>query len=103
MTRSLTISYDDSVLLEASLTREEFEREAKLLLAGKLFELGHRSSRSPADAHELAASRDHGSAAGIREGARRHGRGSGRGLLTGLSAARAMPSLRAWPTPPDHR
>jgi hypothetical protein len=27
MTRSLTIAYDDSVLLEASLSREEFERE----------------------------------------------------------------------------
>jgi predicted HTH domain antitoxin len=44
MTRSLTIPYDDSVLLEASLTRDEFEREARFLLAAKLYELGRLSS-----------------------------------------------------------
>jgi len=49
MTRSLTIPYDDSVLLEASLTREEFEREARLLLAAKLFELGRLSSGKAAE------------------------------------------------------
>ncbi len=49
MTRSLTISYDDSVLLEASLTRDEFEREAQFLLAAKLFELGRLSSGKAAE------------------------------------------------------
>jgi predicted HTH domain antitoxin len=44
MTRSLTIPYDDAVLLEASLTRDEFEREARFLLASKLYELGRLSS-----------------------------------------------------------
>lgn len=36
MTHSLSITYDDSVLLEVNLTREEFEREAPFLLAAKL-------------------------------------------------------------------
>ena len=40
MVRTLQISYDDSVLLETSLPAEDFEREAKLLLAAKLFEMG---------------------------------------------------------------
>ena len=44
MTHSLNITYDDSVLLGVSLTREEFEREAPFLLAAKLFELGRLSS-----------------------------------------------------------
>ena len=49
MTRSLTISYDDSLLLEASLTRDEFEREAKLILAAKLFESRRLSSGKAAE------------------------------------------------------
>jgi predicted HTH domain antitoxin len=49
MTRTLTIEYDDSVLLEASLPRQDFEREAKLLLAAKLFELGRLSSGKAAE------------------------------------------------------
>jgi predicted HTH domain antitoxin len=49
MARSLTIPYDDSVLLETSLTRDEFEREAKLLLAAKLFERGRLSSGKAAE------------------------------------------------------
>lgn len=49
MTRSLTIPYDDSILLEASLTRDEFEREARFLLAAKLFELGRLSSGKAAE------------------------------------------------------
>lgn len=40
----LTIPYDDDVLLQASLRREEFEREAPFLLAAKLYELGRLSS-----------------------------------------------------------
>jgi predicted HTH domain antitoxin len=49
MTRRLTIPYDDSVLLEASLTRDEFEREARLMLAAKLYELGRLSSGKAAE------------------------------------------------------
>ena len=49
MTRSLTISYDESVFLEASQTRDEFEREAKFLLAAKLAELGRVSSGKAAE------------------------------------------------------
>ena len=37
MTHILTIPYGDAVLLEASLTREEFEREAVFILAAKLY------------------------------------------------------------------
>ena len=44
MTHHLNIPYDDSVLLETSLSREEFEREAIFLLAAKLYELGRLSS-----------------------------------------------------------
>ena len=49
MTRNLTISYDDSIFLEASQTRDGFEREAKFLLAAKLFELGRLSSGKAAE------------------------------------------------------
>ena len=52
MARSSTIPYDDSVLLETSLTRDEFEREAKLLLAAKLFERGRLSSGKAAELRE---------------------------------------------------
>ncbi len=49
MNHTLTIPYDDSVLLEASLTREEFEREAAFLLAAKLYERGRLSSGKAAE------------------------------------------------------
>lgn len=49
MTHTLQISYDDSVLLESHLGRDEFEREARFLLAAKLFELGRLSSGKAAD------------------------------------------------------
>jgi predicted HTH domain antitoxin len=49
MVRTLQISYDDSVLLETSLPAEDFEREAKLLLAAKLFEMGRVSSGMAAE------------------------------------------------------
>jgi len=44
MAHVLEIRYDDHVLLQASLRREEFEREAPILLAGKLYEMGRLSS-----------------------------------------------------------
>jgi predicted HTH domain antitoxin len=49
MTRTLSVSYDDSILLESGLTRDAFEREARLLLAAKLFELGRLSSGKAAE------------------------------------------------------
>lgn len=49
MSHNLSIPYDDSVLLETSLTRDEFEREAKFLLAAKLYELGRLSSGKAAE------------------------------------------------------
>jgi predicted HTH domain antitoxin len=49
MTHYLNIAYDDSVLLETSLSREEFEREATFLLAAKLYELGRLSSGKAAE------------------------------------------------------
>ena len=49
MVRTLQISYDDSVLLETSLPAEDFEREAKLLLAAKLFEMGRMFSGMAAE------------------------------------------------------
>lgn len=49
MTRTLTIPYDDSVLLESSLSSEAFEQEARFLLAAKLFELGRLSSGKAAE------------------------------------------------------
>jgi predicted HTH domain antitoxin len=42
--RSLTIEIPEDVLLATGQSREEFLREAKLLLAVKLFELGRLSS-----------------------------------------------------------
>jgi predicted HTH domain antitoxin len=44
MAHVLQIPYDDAVLLETSLRRGEFEREAALLLAAKLYDLGRLSS-----------------------------------------------------------
>jgi len=49
MTHILTIPYSDSVLLETSLTRTEFEREAVFILAAKLYELGRLSSGKAAE------------------------------------------------------
>ena len=49
MSHNLNIPYDDSILLESSLTRDEFEREAIFLLAAKLYELGRLSSGKAAE------------------------------------------------------
>lgn len=49
MVRTLQIPYDDSVLLETSLPQADFEREAKLLLAAKLFDMGRLSSGKAAE------------------------------------------------------
>jgi predicted HTH domain antitoxin len=44
MTHRLSIEYGDEVLLSAAMSKEEFDAEAKLLLAAKLFELGKLTS-----------------------------------------------------------
>ena len=41
---SVAAGEDEAVLFETNLRRDEFEREAPLLLAAKLFELGRLSS-----------------------------------------------------------
>ena len=43
-THTLTIDIPESVLLATGQSREEFIREAKFLLAAKLFEMGRLSS-----------------------------------------------------------
>ena len=44
MKRTLTIDYDDEVLLALGYTPKQFSEEAKLLIAVKLYELGRLSS-----------------------------------------------------------
>ncbi|MBK8804803.1 MAG: UPF0175 family protein [Fibrobacteres bacterium] len=44
MTRTIQIPYDDAFLLASGMPSVEFEREAVLAMAGKLFEMGRLSS-----------------------------------------------------------
>lgn len=44
MTYQLTIEYGDDVLLSLGMRKEEFDQEARFLLAAKLYELGRLSS-----------------------------------------------------------
>lgn len=44
MAHQLNIEYGDDVLASAAMPKEEFDAEAKLLLAAKLYELGKLSS-----------------------------------------------------------
>ena len=44
MSHTLQIEYGDDVLLSAGLSRDDFNDEARLLLAAKLYELGRLSS-----------------------------------------------------------
>ncbi len=44
MTHTLSIEYDDAVLLSTGLPEKEFNAEACFLLAAKLYELGRLSS-----------------------------------------------------------
>jgi predicted HTH domain antitoxin len=50
---SLQLDLPDSVLLATGQSRDEFSREAKFLLALKLFELGRLSSGRAAELCEL--------------------------------------------------
>ncbi|HYU33382.1 MAG TPA: UPF0175 family protein [Thermoanaerobaculia bacterium] len=44
MLHHLTIEYGDDVLFSTGLTRNEFDNEARFLLAAKLYELGRLTS-----------------------------------------------------------
>ena len=44
MTHQLSIEYGDDVLASVAMPKEEFDAEAKFLLAAKLYELGKLSS-----------------------------------------------------------
>jgi len=44
MAHTLEIEYGDDILLSAGLTQEQFNQEARFILAAKLFELGKLSS-----------------------------------------------------------
>jgi predicted HTH domain antitoxin len=44
MVHTLSIPYDDALLMDVSLTSTEFEAEARFLLAAKLYELGRVTS-----------------------------------------------------------
>lgn len=44
MLHHLTIEYGDDVLFSTGLSRSEFDEEARLLLAAKLYELGRLTS-----------------------------------------------------------
>jgi len=44
MSHTLTIEYGDDVLFSVGLSREEFDEEARFLLAAKLYELGKLTS-----------------------------------------------------------
>ena len=48
MTRSLTIDYGDDVLLALGMTPDEFGKEAKILIAVKLHEMGRLSAGAAA-------------------------------------------------------
>jgi len=58
MTHSFSVDYGDDVLLSTGLSPSEFSREAKLLLAAKLYELGRLSSGKavPVNDNETLAS-----------------------------------------------
>ncbi len=47
-TYSLTVTYPDDLLLSLKKSREEFENEARLLMAVKLYELGQVSTGTAA-------------------------------------------------------
>ena len=44
MSKSLTIDYDESILVTMGLTDAQFSHEARFLLAAKLYELGKLTS-----------------------------------------------------------
>jgi predicted HTH domain antitoxin len=53
MTYQLQIDYSDDVLLSSGMTRDDFNQEARFLLAAKLYELGRLSSSQAATLCEM--------------------------------------------------
>ena len=53
MTRSLTIDYGDEVLLALGMTPDEFNKEARTLIAVKLYEMGRLSTGAAAELANL--------------------------------------------------
>jgi predicted HTH domain antitoxin len=53
MKHELTIEYGDEILAGLGLSPEEFSREARFLLAAKLYELGRLSSGQAAKLSDL--------------------------------------------------
>ncbi|HMO52113.1 MAG TPA: UPF0175 family protein [Kiritimatiellia bacterium] len=49
MTHTLAINYGDDVLFSSGMTRDAFDREARFLLAAKLYELGRLASGPAAE------------------------------------------------------
>ena len=54
MTRYLTIEYDDEVLLALGMTPDEFAKEARTLVAVKLYEMGRLSTGAAAELANLS-------------------------------------------------
>jgi predicted HTH domain antitoxin len=52
--KSLSIQYPESVLATLNLSTDDFEKEAKLALAVKLFELGRLTSGQAAQLAEMS-------------------------------------------------
>lgn len=52
--KSLSIKYPESVLASMNLSTDDFEKEAKLALAAKLFELGRLTSGQAAQLAEIS-------------------------------------------------
>lgn len=53
MSNTLTIEYTDDILFSLGLSDKEFSKEAKFLLAAKLYELGRLSSGKAAKLAEM--------------------------------------------------
>lgn len=53
MTKSLTIKYSENILSVLGMTHDEFSKEAKTLIAVKLFEMGRLSTGAAAELANL--------------------------------------------------
>ena len=53
MTKSLTIDYSENILSALGMTHDEFSKEAKMLIAVKLLEMGRLSTGAAAELANL--------------------------------------------------
>lgn len=53
MTKSLTIDYGENILLALNMTHDEFSKEARMLIAVKLLEMGRLSTGAAAELANL--------------------------------------------------